>query len=171
MIGIYKITNPNNAIYIGQSIDLNRRIRNYKKVSKDQTYLFNSINKYGYENHKFEIIHELPEDVSQEILTNYEVLYWELYKDCGFEMINLVKPSSNYVYNKDALKRKSESLKKNWENRKRKVYQYSKTGEFIKEWNSILECSRILKINRANIYVNLIGESKSITNFIFKFVN
>jgi len=58
--GIYKITNPNNEIYIGQSSNINKRWKTYKRLEdvKTQPKLFNSLKKYGWENHKFEIIEE-----------------------------------------------------------------------------------------------------------------
>lgn len=95
MIGIYKITSPSNKVYIGQSINLKRRIRVYKKMAdaiKSQVALFNSFVKYGVENHNFEPIHELPPDVSQKVVDDYEILYWQLYKDCGAQMLNMREP-------------------------------------------------------------------------------
>ena len=60
MIGIYKITNPNNKVYIGQSRNIRRRFSAYKRLEcKKQVKLFNSLNKYGVINHKFEVIIEL----------------------------------------------------------------------------------------------------------------
>ena len=57
MVGIYKITSPSNKIYIGQSIDIERRKANYKKLKTDnQIRLENSLKKYGFENHLFEIL-------------------------------------------------------------------------------------------------------------------
>lgn len=59
MIGIYKITNPKGKIYIGQSINIDRRFKEYNKIQCSQsTKLYNSFKKYGPENHKFEIIEE-----------------------------------------------------------------------------------------------------------------
>lgn len=55
---IYKITNPKGRVYIGQTIDIKTRLSRYKRNDcKKQLKLFNSLNKYGYEAHKFEIIH------------------------------------------------------------------------------------------------------------------
>lgn len=59
MIGIYKITSPSNKIYIGQSLNIERRFKEYKLLRcKKQIILQNSLNKYGVENHIFEIIEE-----------------------------------------------------------------------------------------------------------------
>jgi group I intron endonuclease len=59
--GIYKITSPTNKIYIGQSIDIERRWKPYKYVgvgAKKQVLLYRSLLKHGSENHIFEIIEE-----------------------------------------------------------------------------------------------------------------
>ena len=59
MIGIYKITSPSGRIYIGQSVNINKRFIAYKNLKcKSQRKLYNSFKKYGYENHVFEIIEE-----------------------------------------------------------------------------------------------------------------
>lgn len=59
MTGIYKITNPKGKIYIGQSTNIEKRKEIYKKLyCKKQIMLYNSIKKYGWENHKFEILEE-----------------------------------------------------------------------------------------------------------------
>jgi group I intron endonuclease len=60
MIGIYKITSPTNKIYIGQSVNINKRFNSYYKLQNviSQRKLYNSFLKYGIENHKFEILEE-----------------------------------------------------------------------------------------------------------------
>jgi len=56
---IYKITSPSGKIYIGQTIDLKRRFKKYENLHcKSQSKIYNSILKYGFENHKLEIICE-----------------------------------------------------------------------------------------------------------------
>jgi group I intron endonuclease len=63
MIGIYKITNPKGKIYIGQSINIDRRFKEYKKIQCSQSIkLYNSFQKYGVENHIFEILEECNTD-------------------------------------------------------------------------------------------------------------
>jgi group I intron endonuclease len=56
--GIYKITNPSGKIYIGQSVNIESRLKKYKTYynSRKQIALHNSFLKHGYDNHKFEII-------------------------------------------------------------------------------------------------------------------
>lgn len=60
MVGIYKITNPKGKIYIGQSINLEKRKREYSKLQscKNQKKLYTSLIKYGFNSHNFEIIEQ-----------------------------------------------------------------------------------------------------------------
>jgi group I intron endonuclease len=73
MIGIYKIINPKNKIYIGQSADIDSRFNSYKKLQhcNQQKKLYNSFKKYGPENHTFEIL----EECTIEQLNEREI-YW-----------------------------------------------------------------------------------------------
>lgn len=57
MIGVYKITNPKNEMYIGQSCDIEKRFKQHKKKPCNKK-LRESFLKYGVENHKFEVIIE-----------------------------------------------------------------------------------------------------------------
>lgn len=63
--GIYKITSPTGRVYIGQSRDIRDRWISYKKYKSKkaiQPKLFNSFNKYGIENHQFDIIEYCSEE-------------------------------------------------------------------------------------------------------------
>jgi group I intron endonuclease len=84
IVGIYKITNPKGKVYIGQSININRRFSRYKNIrEEDKQYkIFNSIKKYGWENHIFEII----EECSIEQLNERET-YWKRYYLSQFKNI------------------------------------------------------------------------------------
>ena len=54
---IYKITNPNNHSYIGQSTSWHKRYNKYKNLNcKDQPILYRSFQKHSFENHTFEIL-------------------------------------------------------------------------------------------------------------------
>lgn len=93
MIGIYKITSPSGKVYIGQSWKIEDRFRKYRNLRcKTQRKLYSSFIKYGTVDHKFEIIHELPADIEQDILDNYEIFYWKQYKECNINMLNIREP-------------------------------------------------------------------------------
>lgn len=86
MIGIYKITNPNGLVYIGQTIDYEKRIYSYSRNNcKDQRALYNSLVKYGYNRHKVELIKECA--ISE--LSDFERYYQEFYNsvECGLNCV------------------------------------------------------------------------------------
>lgn len=84
--GIYKITSPSGRVYIGQSRDIKERERHYKySKCKQQPALYNSIKKYGWSNHKFEIIHRC--DICE--LNNLEVYYIDLFQTFNNKKIGL----------------------------------------------------------------------------------
>lgn len=94
MIGIYKITSPNNKIYIGRSSNIEKRFKQYKSFNKSnnsQIKLIRSFNKYGIENHIFEIIEEC---LFEEL--NIKERYWQDYYDVISEKgLNLILTKTN----------------------------------------------------------------------------
>lgn len=86
MTGIYKFTNPENKIYIGASKDIFKRITHYKSHKRKlDTLFYNSLNKYGYDGHIFEII----EECSVELLNERERHWQDFYNvlENGLNMI------------------------------------------------------------------------------------
>ena len=75
MIGIYKITNPKGEVYIGQSIDIQRRFNCHGYSKRKNGKLNDSFLKYGKENHKFEVI----EECLVELLNERERYYQDYY--------------------------------------------------------------------------------------------
>ena len=74
--GIYKITSPSGKIYIGQSKNILYRWKYHYKTKRCecQRYLYNSLCKHGFENHKLEIIHK-----SEMRFLNYLEMYYIAY--------------------------------------------------------------------------------------------
>ena len=91
MIGIYKITNPKGKIYIGQSINIKRRFKDYKNsLKKSQHKIYNSFKKFGYDNHTFEIIEKCLESE----LNDRERYYQDLYSSIGNKGLNCMLTKS-----------------------------------------------------------------------------
>jgi group I intron endonuclease len=89
MIGIYKITSPSGKIYIGSSIDIKYRIKYYKNLCcQGQVKLYNSLKKYGWHKHKFEIVTEC----SVEELYLLERTYGEMFDVLSKNGLNLILP-------------------------------------------------------------------------------
>lgn len=60
---IYKIVNPKGRVYIGITSNLKKRIAYYRNNScKDQSLLYKSISKYGFDNHSFCVIDQFESD-------------------------------------------------------------------------------------------------------------
>jgi len=110
MIGIYKITSPSNKVYIGQSIDIERRFKHYKIMRcKDQVKIYNSLLKYGVDAHIFEVL-ELCET---EQLNNRERHYQDLYDSVanGLNLLYVKSEHFNGGHSEESKKKISDSLK------------------------------------------------------------
>ena len=133
MIGIYKITNPKGKVYIGQSIDVNKRVKDYNNPQAYQTgkKILNSILKYGIENHEIDII----EECNRENLNDREVFWIKEYNSVE-EGLNIQSGGESYKMEqstKELIRQKM--IGKNT----RKITQYSTTLDFIQVWDSIRE--------------------------------
>ena len=110
MIGIYKITSPSDKVYIGQSIDIERRFRHYKRmVCKEQIKIFNSILKYGVDAHIFEVL----ELCDTKDLNNRERYYQDLYDSVvnGLNLLYVKSEHFNGGHSEESKKKISDSLK------------------------------------------------------------
>jgi group I intron endonuclease len=157
--GIYKITSPNNKVYIGQSINIEKRWNDYLKLRfcKGQPKLYYSFKKYGSKNHKFEII----EKCHFEEL-NIKERYWQDFYNVLKEGLNCVLTCTNELPMKTSMEtriKKSNSLKQ-------PILQYNLEGNFIKEWPSTNDA--INQLNLSTIGQNITGEVNYSGNFIFR---
>jgi len=85
MICIYKITNPDGKVYIGQTVNFMKRINAYKNHRcKGQTIIYRSLVKYGFDAHKVEILEECDKDV----LNERERFYQEKHDAVGLKGMN-----------------------------------------------------------------------------------
>lgn len=92
MLYIYKFTNKiNGKIYIGQTNNIENRKRNHKSEAfnkKSNGYFLpfhSAIRKYGWDNFKFEIIEELPDEMGRDYLNEREIFFITYYKSLKTE--------------------------------------------------------------------------------------
>lgn len=120
--GIYKITSPTGKVYIGQTINLSRRIKHYKRLDcKHQTKLYNSLVKYGVSEHEIILI----EACHSEDLNKRERYWQDFYNVIGQEGLNLVLQDSGQlkrVESKETRQKRSNSLKGNRNGNFNKIY-------------------------------------------------
>ena len=131
--GIYCIENTkNHKKYIGQSIDIYQRWYAHKSklnMNKHHSHhLQQAWNKYGDNCFIFYII-----ETCDESLLNEREIYWIKYYNTYFDGYNETFGGEGYA------------------RQTRKVYQYSLSGEFIKEWNSVYEIQEELGFNENTI--------------------
>ena len=95
MVGIYKITSPSGKIYIGQSVNIEKRFLSYSKLlrCKTQIKLFRSFLKYEVTNHKFEVIEECEIDKLNERERYYQDLYDVLNNGLNCKLTNTADKS------------------------------------------------------------------------------
>lgn len=168
--GIYKITSTSGRIYIGQSVDIDRRKGTYKRMEscvKNQVKLYNSIKKYGWNSHLFEILEECAID-----LLNERERYWqEFYNSNSKDNLNICLVSTldkKQLHSEETVNKISNWHKEFHKNNKNRMFgkkhkdetkqliakkskeRYKKEPnpnckkcyciETGKEWNSIKEC-------------------------------
>lgn len=144
--GIYKITSPSNRIYIGQSINILNRFKQYKYFYEDfsKCLIQKSIKKYGYTNHIFEVIEQCNED-----RLNEREIYWiDFYKSNvkkfpNSKGLNFTDGGDNPPRNFGRIvsdKSKNEISLKNCKNfadkRINNIHQYDINAVLIKIWNA-----------------------------------
>lgn len=166
MIGIYKILVSINEVYIGATNNLRRRRNEHNS------------RKHGHKG-QFSTVCELPKDVSQEVLDNYEIFTHDQFKEAGYKMLNLKTPGKegkhcSITKNKmRKLKLGISQTKEHIENRvsqfKTPINMFDMKGNFLKEFPGIADGGRFLNINPASISQCLKGVRKSINGFTFNY--
>ena len=106
MAYIYKITSPSKRVYIGSTVNIKSRKRNYIGLRcKQQRKLYYSLLKYGWEQHNFSII----EEVEFELMYIKERFYQEKYNSVeeGLNCMYVETVNKPRVIGKEARKKMS----------------------------------------------------------------
>lgn len=73
---IYKITNPDGKVYIGQTVNLKNRLASYKRGNcSNQPKIHASLKKYGFDSHNVEILDYCYESDALKIEKHYIAQY------------------------------------------------------------------------------------------------
>lgn len=173
--GIYKIVNPTNRIYVGQSNDIKRRILTYyePKGGISQVRLKASFNKHGIDLHTFTLIEEC-----EESLLNIRERFWQEHYDvlskkglnCKMTT-TLDKSGALSEETKKLIGSKTRGTTKTCQSSMKKVYQYVKDGTFLKEYVSLREAERQTGIFASSIRHAIKGRgySKSAGGFLWSY--
>jgi len=189
--GVYKITNLlNNHCYIGSSSNINNRWYTHKTRLKHNNnlnlHLKNAINKYGFENFKFEILATCPKKyllkLEQWFIDNLKPEY-NIRKIAQSNLgITLTKDWKNKISNSlkgikrdDSFKEKCSNSKKGMKNTwgkdlfSKKVACYDKDGNLVKIYTSTVDAS-INGYSSSHISNCCNGKRKTHKNLIWKYI-
>jgi len=85
MYYFYKITNPRGKFYIGQTNEIERRKREYRNIQavRQQKLIYASLLKYGWDNHKFDIIYK--SDCDDNKANKLEIEFIKAYRSWWYE--------------------------------------------------------------------------------------
>lgn len=149
MIGIYKITSPSGRIYIGQSVDIEKRINSYKRLDcKKQPRLYNSLLKYGPDNHFFEVVEEC-----EIIHLNHSERYWQDYFDCLSNGLNCRLQSTSDKSGRLSIETKLKISK----NRKGIAAKYLNNEERLKKISKSLTGKKLSDAHRKSLSISHMG--------------
>lgn len=158
--GIYKWENRiNHKCYIGQSIDLNKRLAHHFSNIKNNRYdnpLYRAIKKYGLENFDVTIIEvlEASDDLKSK-LDEREVYYIQKYNSYGKNGYNQTLGGDGGILGYKFTDEQREHVAKNStkvaEEKSRRVYMYNIKTNYIQMWIDVKHAAEHLKINRATI--------------------
>lgn len=163
MIGIYKITSPSNKIYIGQSINIEQRWKDYNNMvrCRRQTILYSSFQKYGVENHIFNVIEECNEDQ----LLEYETYWKEYYKVLDIpslccRMDGRGGKLSEETKNKMSKNKLGKATKYNYP-----IIEYDSLGNFKQIWENYIEIPNYKDVKQMCLKENLTRINGSLWRF------
>lgn len=186
--GIYRIINTiNNKSYIGQSINLKRRLLQHYNLwnnSRIKKCLYSAFLKYGIENFKIEILEYITEEINEELYNQLDILeifYIKKYNTYGENGYNETKGGEKHLgcnHSKRIAQKISNSLKEYYKTHKwllsenKYTYGYNYKEKYFIEAISRTLLSKQLKERGFNISPTKIcncavGNINYYLNFVF----
>lgn len=172
MYQIYKITNnKNQMVYIGSSIDVERRWRQHKEASineKDHHYnypLMIAFREFGIANFTFEVIDTLP---TWEAMIEAEH-NWILKENCVIPNgYNQTDKTDSPMFDPMVAKKMSDTKRKKYGKR---VCEIDSANNIIAIWNSLAEAGETTGLNRFKISSVCNGTRLTTGNRVFRFLD
>ena len=172
MFQIYKIKNNlNNKVYIGSSIDVERRWRQHKEASineKDHHYnypLMIAFRQFGIDNFTFEIIDTLP-DYQTMIKAEHN---WIIKENCivpnGY---NQTDNTNSPMFDPNIAKKMSDTKRDKYGKR---VSEIDSNGNIIDVWDSLAEAGEKTGLDRFKISDVCNGRRLTTGDRVFRFLD
>lgn len=167
--GIYKLTSPSGASYVGQSLNLKKRLGEYRRLAcVSQPKIYNAISKYGWDSIKVDILWKAHKpNRYRNIKITLDAIEKHAIKkyDCVANGYNAREGGTNgYTHTDDTIRLISEA-------NMIEVNQYSLDGKFIKTWPSATDVSDSLGISFSHISTicNGHGRRKTTGGYMWRF--
>ena len=187
MIGIYKITSPTNKIYVGQTINFNKRIIHYRNLHfYKQKKLYASVLKHGWDKHIFEII----EKCNIELLNERERYWQDFYNVTSLNGLNIRLTKSNdrsgtlSEISKNKISIANSGIKNGMYGKKltekaKQLQRIKLSGEknYLSKWlinletgifyPCLFEASQTINVHKGVLWLNIVKNKKNKTSFIY----
>ena len=172
MFQIYKISNNlNNKVYIGSSIDVERRWRQHKEASineKDHHYnypLMVAFREFGIANFTFEVVDTLP-DYQAMIQAEHD---WIIKENCivpnGYNQTN---NTNSPMFDPNVAKKMSDTKRDKYGKR---VSEIDSNGNIIDVWDSLAEAGEKTGLDRFKISDVCNGRRLTTGDRVFRFLD
>jgi len=192
---IYKLTFPNNKIYIGQtSLDFNIRLNCHKSSAYNSNlnrYIHNAIKKYGWDNIVKEIIctvsSEFSDDAEKYFINKYSCndirfgynltgggkqnykMSDNLVKISNITKVNTKETNKKISISMRGRKQSNEHIENASKTRYKSINMYDKSNNFIKTFESTVQASAELNIFTQAICGVLKNRRKTTNGYIFSY--
>ena len=169
--GIYKLTSPSGSVYVGQSLNLKKRLGEYRRLDCiGQPKIFNAISKYGWKNINVTILWQTKNieryrniKITLDAIEKYAIKKY----DCVANGYNSREGGTNgYTHSDETIRMISES-------NMIEVNQYSLDGNFIKTWPSATTIFDVLGISipHINTICNGHNQRKTAGGYMWRFAS
>ena len=186
--GVYMLTSPSGKSYIGQAYNLEYRIKRYTYLDcEHQLALHNAFTKYGWESFKITLLYHTFDQTNIEyVLNQLERDFIFIHNTMSPNGYNLREGGDNSKMSDTSRARMSKSQRAKWvgltleeklakmthlhKGNETKVNQYTKSGKYIKTWNSLSEAAKSLEIKSiGNITSVCRGNRKTTGGFVWRY--
>lgn len=172
MYQVYKITNLlNNMVYIGSSVEVERRWRQHKQASmneNDHHYnypLMEAFREFGINNFKFEVV-ETCNDYKEMIKAEHN---WIIKEDCvNPKGYNQTDNTESPMFDPEIAKKMSDTKREKYG---KKVCEIDEEGNILEIWQSLAEAGEKTGLDRFKISNVCNGRRLTTGDRVFRFLD
>ena len=167
-ISIYRHIFPNGKVYIGQTCQKPENRWDNGRGYKNSPYIFNAIQKYGWNNIEHQILFSNLDQLNADIIEE-DLIYY--YKQIGrsYNLATGGKVNRGWKLSDETKEKISKAMKGNVNGTKRVEQIDKNTLEVIKVWDSLSEVERQLNISASGISNVCKGKRKTAGGYKWRY--